>query len=651
MDVKVINGIRNLAVDMINEANDGNPGVSLSLAPAFYTVFLNHLNFNKDDGEWLNRDRFIIGSSTLSALLYSTLFYSGYDISVEDLKNYRRKNSPLSGYPVMNKKIGIEMSTGLAGEGLSTAIGIQMAEEYEKELLGKDMINYYTYVFVSEEDLMEGISYEACSLAGTLKLGKLIVLYDSNKVTNDGKTTNVIEEDILKRFEAMGWHTEIVTNSEDAIQKDKAIIKSKTITDKPSLIEIKSVIGIGTSKAGTSEVYSGALSYEDTELVKNRMNLSPVPFHVSKEAVTYFRDRIDKRVAPIYNEWVTRYNEIREKDENKKKILDLLENENGKVSLKNLQINFDDDMHEDLRVTNKKLMDVISKLIPTFVGGVADSSKVTMTYIEDGKDYKINSNFGKNIHYGKRERAMAAITNGLALSGLRPFASTTLVNSDNMKPSIRLSAMMKLPVTYIFTHDSIKMSSDGMAGSPVEQIGSLRSIPNLMVFRPADVNELVGSWDYIINKKVPSCLLLPKEIKDLLKGSSIDGTNKGAYIIKKETSRISGIILATGDEVETALSLSDELALSGLDTRVISVPCLEIFNSMEKEYIDSLLPVGSKIIVLEASNDSVWNEFVYNKKYLLNLNTYGISGTKKEILESASYDFESLLEKIKKLLK
>ncbi len=651
MDLKVINGIRSLSIDMINEAKSGNPGVCLSMAPTFYTLFVNHLNFNKEDGEWLNRDRFIVSAGHAAPLLYSTLFYSGYNITLEDIKNYGKKNSPLTGHPTLNKKIGIEATTGPLGEGFATSVGIAISEEYLKELLGRDLLNYYTYVFVSDGDLMEGITYEAASLAGSMHLGKLIVLYDSNKVLQDGKTDGVFDEDILKRFESCGWHTEVVTNSEDAISIDRAITKAKSVVDKPSIIEIKSIIGIGLPDSGTNKVHSGPLTDSDTELIKNKMNLSQVPFHVSKEAVTYFREKIDKRISPIYNEWVTRYNNVREKSEEKKKILDYLEDSTSKIALKNIQINFNPDLLEDIRITNKNLMDLIAKLSPLFIGGSADEVKETMAFISDGGLFKINSNTGKNISYGLRQMAMGAITNGLALSGLRPFASTLLAFSDYMKPSIRLSAMMNLPVTYIFTHDSIKIGSMGPAYQPVEQIGALRSIPNLTVFRPADVNELVGSWDYILNKKCPSALLLPKETKGLLKGSDVEKTYKGAYIIKEAKNRLTGIILATGNEVETALNISNELALIGLDTRVISVPCLEIFEKMDKEYISTLLPVGSKIIVLEASNDRAWNKFVYSEKYLLNLENYGISGTNKEILEKAEYDYDTLLEKIKKLLK
>jgi len=651
MDSKIINGIRSLALDMINEASSGHPGICLDAAPAIYTLFANHLNFNKEDGTWINRDRFILSAGHASALLYSILFYSGYPIEIEDLKKYRRRGSKLTGHPELNKKLGIEMTTGPLGEGFASSVGIAIAEEYLRSMLGKELISHYTYVLASDGDLMEGSSYEAASLAGSLKLGKLIVLYDSNNITLDGKTDGIFTEDVLKRFDAMGWHTELVNNGEDFSSIDKAITKCKQVTDKPSIIEIKTILGVGTKKAGTCEVHSGPLKEDDLLLVKEKMNISRVPFHISRDAIIAYREKIDKRTSVVYNEWVTLYNQILETDEEKKKILLEIEEGNLKLNLKNLKINFEANMKEDMRITNSNLMNVIAKLMPLYIGGCADTIRATNAHIEGGKDFKINSNQGRNIHFGVREHAMGAILNGLALSGLRPFGSTMLAFSDYIKPSMRLTSLMNLPVTYIFSHDSIKIGSDGPTHQPIEQLGSLRSIPNMTVYRPADVNEIVGSWDYIINKKTPASILLPREEKGMLKGSSIEGTIKGAYIIKKEMGRLSGIIIATGSEVETALEISDSLELKGIMTRVISMPSIEVFNKQPSEYKENLLGVGTKIVVIEASNDSIWNEFVYNKKYLLNLNSFGISGTKNEILDYFEFSSEKLLEKVEKLLK
>jgi len=650
MDTKIINGIRSLAIDMINEAKCGHPGICLGAAPMIYTLFMYHLNFNKDDGSWINRDRFVFSAGHGSALLYSTLLYSGYNLDLDDLRRFRKRGSKTPGHPELNTKLGIEMATGLLGEGFSSAVGMAIAEEYLRNILGKELINHYTYVIVSDGDLMEGVSYEASSLAGTLKLGKLIVLYDSNSVTLDGKTLGVFDEDVMKRFEAQGWHTEIVSNGEDFSGINQAITKAKSVIDKPSIIEVKTIIGLGTSVAGTSDAHGKPLSDDDILRVKEKMNISRVPFHVSKDTINYYRDSLDKRISPVYNTWAQNYNYILEKSPDKKKILESLE-DGIKLNLKNLHINFENNLREDMRITNSNLMNVISSLSPTFIGGGADIVKSTMTYLDKAGDFKINSNSGKNIHFGVRESSMGAILNGLALSGLKSFGSTFLAFSDFMKPSIRLSAMMNLPVTYIFTHDSIKIGSDGPTHEPIEQLGSLRSIPNLTVFRPADVNELVGSWDYIMNKKSPVALIVPKEEKGMLEGSSVDGTLKGAYVVKREMGRLSGIIIATGSEVESAIMVSDELTRKGIMTRVVSMPSMEVFNKQSSEYCVELFPQGVKIIVIEASNDASWNEFVYNKRYLLTINTYGVSGSRKEVIEYMGFDIPTLAEKCEKLLK
>ena len=649
MDTKVINGIRSLGIDMIKEAGTGHPGIVLSMAPTIYTLYSKHLNFNKDDGNWINRDRFVLSAGHGSALLYSILFYSGYPIEIEDLKKWRTRKGKLSGHPELNKKIGVEVTSGMLGDGFATAVGMAMAEEHLRSIIGKEIIDNYTYVMVSDGDLMEGISYEAASIAGNLKLGHLIVFYDSNKITLDGSTKGVFEEDVLKRFEAMGWHTETVLNAEDFISIDKAITKAKSITDKPSIIEIKSIIGIGTSIQGTNKAHSGPLSDEDMVLVKDKMNMTKVPFHVSKEAITYYRELVDKRTSEIYNNWVSKYNYVIEHDEYRKNILLSLE-ENRKINIKNLQINFDINMKEDLRDTNQNLMNVISKLDPLLIGGSADTNRSTKTFLEDGGDFNTDRK-GKNIRFGVRERAMASIMNGLSLSGLKTFCSTFLAFSDYMKPSIRMSAMMNLPVTYIYTHDSVKIGPDGPTHEPVEQIGALRSIPNMYVFRPGDVNELVASWDYITNKKVTSSLILCKEEKGIIPGTSIEGALKGAYIVKKEEGRLSGIIITTGSELETAVDLADELRQKGLYIRVVSMPSMEVFNKQDKEYKESLLPIGAKIIVLEASNDPLWNEFVYNKKYLLTINDFGISALREEVLDNFDYTYDKLLERVERLLK
>ena len=651
IDKKIINGIRSLSIDMIDEAKSGHPGICLGAAPTIYTLFRYHLKFNPEDGNWLNRDRFILSAGHGSALLYSTLFFAGYPISLDELKTFRQVGSKLTGHPELNTKIGIETTTGPLGEGFATSVGIAIAEEYLRNTIGKDVYDYYTYVLVGDGDLMEGISYEAMSLAGSLKLGKLIVLYDANSISLDAPTLGVFNEDVLKRFEACGWHTQEVSDGENFTMINEAITKAKEVADRPSIIKIKTILGIGTSKAGTSEAHGKPLSDADIELVKNKMGVNLVPFYVSKEAATTFRDEIEKRCIPLYNEWVSRYNAFMSNDSVNKKMLGYIETGEFRINLKTIKVNFEEGQTEELRITNGKLLNLVGNLTPLIIGGSADVASSTKTYLTYGNDFKINDNKGRNIHFGVRENVMSSVLNGLALCGLRPFGSTFLSFSDYMKPGIRLSAMMNIPVTYIFTHDSVGIGEDGPTHQPIEQLGMLRSIPNLKVFRPADVKELVGSWDYIINNRVPACIVVTKEKLPEIKSSDITFTEKGAYIIKKEVGRLSGVLISTGEDVHTAIEISDELSKKNINLRVVSMPSVEVFNEQPKEYREELMPIGSKIIVLEASNDKTWNEFVYNSKYILNINKFGVSGKKADVLKYLGFDKETLLMKIENLLK
>lgn len=647
MDTKVINSLRNFALDMINEAGGGHPGIVLDAAPILYTVFANHLVFNSENPTWINRDRFVLSAGHASSLLYSSLFFSGYPIKIESIKNFRKING-LPAHPSYNPLIGVEVTTGALGSGFATSVGMAISEEYLRNLLGKDLINNYTYTLVSDGDLMEGISYEAASLAGSLKLSHLICLYDCNKISIDGKTDGVFDDDIQKRFESMGWNVSIVNSGEDYIAIDKAIIEAKS-KDTPSLIIVKTIIGIGTFNAGTNKVHSGALKAEDLEQVKDKMSITKVPFHVSKDAYEYFRNKQKARNDIKYSNWLSNYNRL--SDENKKKIIRMLEGNPLNLDMTKLDINYSDDMAEDMRVTNAKLMKIISDLNPLFVGGSADLAVSTKAYIEDGKDFMISSNIGKNIRFGVRENAMGAIINGMALSGLKPWCSTFLAFSDYLKPSLRLSAMMNIPSTYIFTHDSAFTVLDGETHVPVEELGDIRSIPNMTVFRPADVNELIAAWHFIVNNKNPVSLIIPKGDQKKLKGASINEALKGAYIIKKEEGHLSGIILATGSEVDKVLRVSESLSQKGIYTRVISMPSVELFNKESEEYKRELFVSGCKVIAIEASNDKVFNEFVYNKKYIVNINEFGKSGTVEENLNYFGFDSLSLLEKVESLLK
>lgn len=650
MNEKIINGIRSLSLDMINEAKSGHPGICLGSAAIMYTLFSNHLIFNPNDGKWSGRDRFIMSPGHGSALLYSTLFYSGYPIDIKDLKSFRQLNSKCNGHPELNTEIGVETTTGPLGQGFGNAVGIAIAEEYLSHNISKELFNYYTYCLVSDGDLMEGISYEAASLAGSLKLGKLIVLYDSNNISLDGTTKGVFDEDVLKRFESCGWHTVLVKDGEDVSSIDKAIISAKAEKNRPSIIKVNTIIGIYSKNANSSLVHGKPLEEEDLDKVKEKLGVNKIPFYVSKEAAMHFRDKISSRNDKLYNEWQDKYKDIMSKESVLQKTLKYMENDDYHINLKNIKINMDEKYNEELRSANGKIINLISKMCPTLMSGSADLFSSTKTYIDGGNDFMPDI-YGRNIKFGVRESLMSSVANGLSLSNIRIITSTFLTFSDYMKPGIRLSSIMDLPVTYVFTHDSFLVGEDGPTHQPIEQLSSLRSIPNMMVFRPCDIREILGCWDYIMNNKKPVSLIISKEKYPPVDGTNIENVNKGAYIIKKEITRLSGIILSSGSEVHKALEVANILEKKALYLRVISVPSLQLFDETSSEYKKELLPDGIKVIALEASNDALWNKFVYSDKYIVDMNSFGKSGNKKDVSEYFEFDTKNLTERIEKLLK
>lgn len=635
-DIKIVNSLKGLSIDMINNAKSGHPGVSLGATNIIYTLYSRHMNVNVNDDKWINRDRFVLSGGHASALLYSMLYFMGF-LTLDDLKDFRCINSKTPGHPEITTP-GVDMSTGLLGEGISNAVGFAIAERYyNNTITNKDMINYYTYVMCGDGDLMEGVSYEALSLAGTLNLNKLIILYDSNSVTLDGSTDITFNEDIHLRFKSIGFNYIKTNNNIDDI--DNAIKEAKN-SNKPTLIEVKTIIGEGSLLEGTNKIHGGILTEEDTYQLKEKLNLSTIPFDIDINLVSEFRDKIKERMHSKYENWKNIFYTSS----------DLVKFSNS-IDLLSLVNPFYEKMDESMRDTNGKIMNVIGSNLYTFIGGAADTSLSTKTKILSSKMFSRNDYSGKNIYYGVREHAMAGISNGLASAGLLPFASTFLVFSDHMKPSIRMSALMDLPVTYVFTHDSITIGSDGATHEPVEQLDSLRSIPNFRVFRPADAREILGSWNEILNNPKPSAIVLSRNNTPLLKNSDAKSVSKGAYIVKKENGRLSAIIIASGEEVNTVVKIAEELEKDKIYLRVVSMVSESLYEQTCNEYKASILPNGYKCIVVEYSNSNLWYKYIQNKNYLINLNSFGKSGTKEEVLKSFNLDYETLKERIKELVK
>lgn len=653
MDNKTISNIKSLGIDMIDQAGSGHPGIVLGAAPLIYTVYARHMNINTVDPTWICRDRFVLSAGHGSAMLYATLYLAGFNISLDDLKNFRRIGYKTPGHPEFGHTPGVDMTTGPLGQGIASAVGMAIGEKILENKFklsdGKPLINYNVYALVGDGDLMEGVSYEACSLAGTLNLDNLIVLYDSNNISLDGDISNTFTENVIDRFNAMGWHTEKVLNGTNVEDIDKAINRSKK-SGKPSLIEVKTIIGNGSVNAGKNIVHGKCLSKEDIRSVKRGLDIKDEPFYVDVNNMNKFRNQIVERSARKYELWARNYREFM--NNSKEDVIEVFNSffNPKKIDIINTDFNLDKGIKEATRVTNGKIMTTISKNIHNFIGGSADLSSSTNTYLKDMQDIKDNHYFGKNIWFGVREHSMGSILNGLALSGFKPFGSTFLTFSDYMKPAIRLSALMNLPVNYIFTHDSINIGPDGPTHQPIEQLAMLRSTPNLMVFRPADANELIGCWDVMLNSSGPNALVLSRQDVRTLPSTVPEYVKYGAYPVRKERKQLHGIIIATGTEVFTSLLIAEQLYNEiGLDLRVISMPCQELFLMQQERFKNSLIPGGTKTIVVEAGSSFGWYRFVINEKYLMTIDKFGISGTKGEVEDYCDFTFEQIKERIRNL--
>lgn len=656
----IVSNIKGLALDMISNAGSGHPGIVLSAAPILYTLFAHHLNINLNDINWANRDRFVMSAGHGSALLYATMFMAGYPLTIDDLKNFRRGGSKTPGHPEYGVTLGVDVSTGPLGQGIAMAVGMALAGKInESKFLTKarnrfdkniKVFDHHVYVLCGDGDLMEGISSEAASLAGNLGLNNLIILYDSNQVCLDGATNHTFTENVRDRFEAFGFNTIYVKNGDSISDINKAINSAKS-SSKPTLIEIRTVIGKGSLLENSNEVHGKPLTNEDLIQLKRKLHLSDEPFAYSDFLKQEMIKKVSEHSRKKYDEWAEEYKEIKENINYDFEYV-LGHSHMNTIDLTQHDFNFNNDYKEELRNTNQEIMEVIANKLPNFIGGSADLASSTKVYLRNKKDISKLDYTGSNIWYGVREHAMGAIMNGLALSNFKTYGSTFLSFADYVKPAMRLSALMHLDPTYIFTHDSVSIGSDGPTHQPVEQLAMLRAMPNINVFRPADAYEIIGVWNYIINTKgTPSVIALSKNKVGLL-NTHPNNVFYGGYIIKKEMHQLHGIIIATGTEVHTALLLAENLKeTEGLDLRVVSMPCMELFLKQSEEYRLSVLPRGVRTIVIEAGSSFGWHQFVYNSSYLITIDDFGISGTKDEVLKYCHFDYDAIKERIIKLLK
>ncbi len=651
-----INSLRILSVDMISYAKSGHPGICLGAAPIIYSLYTNHLKINPKDPKWPNRDRFVMSAGHGSALLYAMLFMAGYDISIDDLVAFRKIDSNTPGHPEYGITPGVDTSTGPLGQGLANAVGMAMSEKYlsaliEEEIPKQKVIDYYVYCLVGDGDLMEGVADEAAAIAGTYGLDNLIVLYDSNDITLDGPRKRASNVNVLQKYINLGWEVDFVGEGNEIKEIDKAIVRAK-MNKKPTLIEIKTTIGRGSEHEGKNLVHGKPLSSEDMANLRKKYDIPTNTLEITEKSVKLVRDTINNRMRPIYNNWVKEINTIKKlgPTERMKTLLDFVETGNDGLTFSCSNFKIQNDYNEELRESNSKIMNIVADRSKFFLGGSADLSTSCHTALYKDVDFSKKERTGRNIPFGVREHAMGAILNGMALSNLRVFGSTFLVFADYLKPAIRMAAQMNLPVTYIFTHDSINIGQDGPSHQPIEQLAMLRTTPNLTVIRPADINEVIGSWDYIVNNKKPVALVLAKEEAHILAGTSGENTKLGAYIVKHESSKLDAVLVSTGIDLTTTYLISEELRGKGIDTRLVSMPSVELFLSQSEDYQNTIIPPNAKVITIEASSTLPWYRFA-SHGCALGIDEYGYSGRKEDVQQKLNFDYDTLLKKVEEKIR
>ena len=647
---KVVDNIRALGIDMIDQAQSGHPGIVLGAAPIITTLYANHIKVDVKNDKWINRDRFVLSAGHGSALLYSVLFMAGYDIAFDEIKRFRQLDSITPGHPEFGVTKGVDVSTGPLGEGLATAVGMAVSECYLRQHFGKNLIDYYTYVLCGDGDLMEGISYEACSLAGLFELNKLIVLYDSNDVTLDGALSSSFNENIKQRFEAMNWNYILVSDGENLDSIDEAIqkAKSQTMNNKPTIIEIKTTIGKYSKNEATSIVHGTPLEEEDIREIKNKLGLREVPFTISLEAKNSFQEMIESRNRSKIEEWgefVSKLS-VEEKEE-----FELLLHNKMPIKIKDIYYNFPSDGKDSTRSVSGKVINSIANSYPFLIGGSADVSRSTTARINNTLDFSSNTSSGRNINFGVRENAMAAIANGIALSNLTPFVSTFFAFSDYLKPGLRMSALMDLPVIYVFSHDSIAVGEDVPTHQPVEQLTALRAIPNFDTYRPADANEVIGTYKAILELRKPAAIILGRNKVQIQESTSSSEVIKGAYIVKKELKKLEAIIIATGEELELAMKIYNNLLEKGYGIRLVSMPSISRFEKNDEKYKREILPDHIKTFVIEASSSLSWYKYVKSDDFLFTIDSFGESGKREDVLRKYGFTVEKIQGQIERLLR
>jgi len=663
VDQLAVNTIRTLSIDGIEKANSGHPGMPMGAAPMAYQLWTKHLRHNPAHPKWFNRDRFVLSAGHGSMLLYSLLHLSGYDLSIDDLKEFRQWMSKTPGHPEYGHTPGVDATTGPLGQGIAMAVGMAMGERHLAANYNKEhyeLIHHFTYSMCGDGDLMEGVSAEAASLAGHLKLGKLIVLYDSNNISLDGKLEQSFSEDVKQRFEAYGWQVLLVQDGNDLLSIDEALTMAKAETGRPTLIEVKTVIGFGApNKAGSSSAHGSPLGKPEVKLTKeNYQWLYEDEFYVPDVVYTHFEKNVKERGRELEKEWnasLASYHKEYPELANK-----LEQAVAGKLPTDwagQLPV-YEAGTKIASRSSSGEVMNALAQGIPAFFGGSADLASSNKTMIKNGGDFLPASYGGRNIWFGVREFAMGAALNGMALhGGLKVYGATFFIFSDYLRPAIRLAALMKLPVTYVFTHDSIAVGEDGPTHEPVEQLASFRAMPNLNVIRPADGNETVAAWKVAIEStQTPTMLVLSRQNLMTIAGTKETadaGVRHGAYVISKGVADIpQALLLATGSEVQLAMLAQQQLASENISVAVISFPSWHLFEKQSKEYRKTILPATVKIrLAIEMGSSLGWERYVGDSGGVLAIDSFGASGTEEILLKEYGFTVENVVGRMKQLLK
>ena len=652
-----VNAIRVLSADAVQKANSGHPGLPLGAAAIGYELWANHMNHNPKNPNWENRDRFVLSGGHGSTLLYSLLHLFGYGLTLDDLKNFRQWGSKTPGHPEYGVTTGVEASTGPLGAGMAMAVGMAMAEthlaaKFNKE--GYPVVDHYTYVLGGDGCMMEGINYEAFSLAGTLKLNKLIVLYDSNKISIEGNTDIAFTEDVPARFKAMGFKVLEVKDGNDISEIGKAIEEAKADKEGPSFIKINTKIGFGSPKEGSADVHGAPLGADNIIAMKKTLGWpSEEPFFVPDEVYENYKAKAEN-LAKKEEVWNKLFKEYCEKFPEMKTLWDEYKDETKADKLLDDEDFWSYDEKADAtRNLSGKVLNKLSAKLPTLFGGSADLAPSNKSYVNGAGDYSAENYAGRNVHFGVRELAMTGIGNGLVLHGLKAYVSTFFVFSDYVKPMARLASLMEIPLTFILTHDSIGVGEDGPTHEPIEQLAEFRAMPNFNVFRPADATETIAAWySAVTSKETPTALVLTRQNLPQLAGSSKEAL-KGGYVVadsSKETP--DAIIIASGSEVSLSIEAKEVLAKEGVDVRVVSMPCMDIFEKQSLEYKEKVLPKAVRArVAVEALSEFGWGKYVGLDGKTVCLDRFGASAPAGVLFKEFGFTVDNVVKAVKEVIK